>query len=94
MSTDGQDFQFQPGEHLLLRVSSPGLDLEPCEVVEQVGPLVTVRYQVYGNGPFYEKTLPWQSLSWRRDSVAGLRFSEWKKRTGFMWPHELPAAAP
>lgn len=76
---NGEWFPLIPGEKVLLVVGMPGPDVEECEVLEQDGGRVKVRFQVLSRGPFYEEWKPFDQIIWWTHSDAHKRFKEWKE---------------
>lgn len=72
-------FQLLPGEKVLWIVGMPGPDTDDCEVVSQDGDRVTIRFRVYGSGPWHEDTIPVSRITWLRGSETSARYRKWKE---------------
>jgi hypothetical protein len=78
-TTPSAVFQLLPGEQVLWIVGMPGPDVDKCEVVSQDGDAVTIRFQVWGQGPFHEKVVSLErDITWRKDSDTECRHRQWK----------------
>lgn len=72
-----EHFQLLPGEKVLQIVGMPGPDTDDCEVISQDGDQVTIRFQVYGRGPWFEETVPLSKLLWLQGSDTSKRYRDW-----------------
>jgi hypothetical protein len=76
--TTDQVFQFLPGEQVFYIYGQQAGDAEPCKVIRQDGPNVTIQFQIFGKGPVHTKTVNFKQLAWESGSATGQRHDKWQ----------------